>query len=147
MRHHRSLLYGLLRAARALLDRKRAVVLSMEEASLVVELERCGWGRAGMGLDELLDLGVDGMGTEGVGERGSLDTETLGGVVPDIEPEDGRVEEGERERDERDGLGEVVVVEWISSWLEVKGGLLGSSGGIDDLERFGLGREDGVMVL
>lgn len=100
-----------------------------------------------MGLDELLDLGVDGLGKGGVGERGSLDTESLGGVVPEIEPEDGRVEEGERERDERDGLGDVVVVEGTSSWPEVKGGLLGSSGGADDLERFELRREDGVGVL
>lgn len=115
MRHHRSLC-DLLWAPRTLLGRKRAAVLSIEEASLVVELKSCGWVGVGLGLDELLDLGVVVMGMEGegVGGRGSLDTERLGGVVADVEPEEGRVEEGERDREERDGFGEGVVVERTS---------------------------------
>ena len=88
-----------------------------------------------------------GMKEGSVGERGSLDTESLGGVVADVEPEEGRVEEGERDKEERDGFGEVVVGERTSSWPEVAGGLLGSFDGTNALEGCGLEREDGVGLL
>ncbi len=48
--------------------------------------------------------------------EGSLETVELGGVVPDTDLEDGRVEGGESEMEIRECVGEAVLKDWNSSW-------------------------------